>query len=179
MDCRGRKRRCTLPTRAKGRASTPTGRLRYTKPMPGSDWCPRRQPRRNRRGTMIQPQPTHEPIRFGGTTLGRHRHACAFFNSPEEEDALLLPFLREGLERGERGFCIVDPNGRADYANRLGGAGIPVMELEERGQLELRNWDDAYLRGGHFSQDAMLSLIQEVLDGGRAKGYPLTRLVAH
>ncbi len=128
---------------------------------------------------MIQPQPTHEPIRFGGTTLGRHRHACAFFNSPEEEDALLLPFLREGLERGERGFCIVDPNGRSEYATRLGGAGIPVPALEERGQLELRGWDNAYLRGGHFSQDAMLALIQEVLDGGRAKGYPLTRLVAH
>src|ERR1041384_8289725 len=46
----------------------------------------------NRRGNM-QPEPIHEPIRFGGTTLGHHRHACAFFNSPEEEDALLLPFL--------------------------------------------------------------------------------------
>ena len=47
------------------------------------------------------------------------------------------------------------------------------------GQLEVKAWQDAYLRGGRFDQDAMLELIQEVLDGGQAQGYPLTRLVAN
>jgi hypothetical protein len=128
---------------------------------------------------MSERQATDQPIDFGGMTLGRHRHACAFFNSAEEEDALLLPFLKAGFEHGQRGFCIVDPKGHDAYAARLGRADIPVTELEDRGQLELRDWDDAYLRGGHFSQEAMLALIQEVLKGGRSKGFPLTRLVAH
>jgi hypothetical protein len=128
---------------------------------------------------MTKPQSTDEPVRLGGMTLGAHRHACAFFNNAEEEDAILLPFLKDGLDRGERGFCIVDPHGRDDYAERLGKAGVSASAFEERGQLELRNWDDAYLRGGHFSQDAMLALIQEVLESGPSKGYPLTRLIAH
>jgi hypothetical protein len=80
-----------------------------------------------------------EPIRFGGMAMGGHRHACAFFNSAEEEDALLLPFLKEGLDRGERGFCIVDPKGRDDYRTRLGAVGIPAGTLENDGQLELRD----------------------------------------
>lgn len=40
-------------------------------------------------------------------------------------------------------------------------------------------WDEAYLRGGHFDQDAMLALIEDVLQRGPGDGYPLTRLVAH
>jgi MEDS: MEthanogen/methylotroph, DcmR Sensory domain len=49
----------------------------------------------------------------------------------------------------------------------------------DRGQLELRRWQDAYLRGDRFDQDAMLTLIEDVLQSGAAAGYPLTRLVAH
>jgi MEDS: MEthanogen/methylotroph, DcmR Sensory domain len=53
-----------------------------------------------------------------------------------------------------------------------------VAAAEQSGQFELRNWADAYLRDGHFDQDRMLALIQEVLEHGRQR-FPLTRLVAH
>ena len=89
------------------------------------------------------------------------------------------PFVREGLERGEKAFHIVDPGLRADYIARLEAAGIDVSGALDRGQFVLRTWEEAYLREGHFDQDAMLALIQEVLDGAKAAGWPLTRLVAH
>jgi hypothetical protein len=130
-------------------------------------------------GAMSEQQTRDRDVRLGGMTLGVHRHACAFFNSADEEDALLLPFLKDGLDHGDRGFCIIDPKARNEYIGRLNEAGIESAPLEEKGDLELRGWDDAYLRGGHFSQDAMIALIQEVLNTGRERGYPLTRLVAH
>ena len=40
-------------------------------------------------------------------------------------------------------------------------------------------WQDAQLRGERFDQDAMLALIDEVLQAGAAAGYPLTRFLAH
>ena len=128
--------------------------------------------------------PDHEvesspPIRFAGAILDRYRHVCAFFNSPDEEERVMAPFIREGIERGEKAFHIVDPAGRADYVRRLAGAGLPVDELLETGQLELRTWDEAYLRGGHFDQDRMLELIEQVLTEAARQGFPLTRLVAH
>jgi hypothetical protein len=43
----------------------------------------------------------------------------------------------------------------------------------------VRAWEDAYLRQGHFDQDAMLVLIEEVLNNGKIQGFPLTRLVAN
>jgi hypothetical protein len=120
-----------------------------------------------------------QPIRFAGSVLGAQRHVCAFFHSPDEEYRVLLPFIQEGFERGEKAFHIVDPALREEHLQRLASAGIDVAAAEQRGQFELRNWADAYLRDGHFDQDRMLALIQEVLAGGRRQGFPLTRLVAH
>jgi hypothetical protein len=120
-----------------------------------------------------------QPIRFAGSVLDQYRHVCAFFDSADQEHRIMNPFVREGLERGEKAFHIVDPALRADYVARLEEAGIDAAGGIASGQFELRNWEEAYLREGHFDQDAMLGLIQEVLDGGKAAGWPLTRLVAH
>jgi hypothetical protein len=120
-----------------------------------------------------------QPIRFAGSVLGEKRHVCAFFHNPGEEYRILLPFIKEGFERGEKAFHIVDPKLRAEHGLRLTSAGIDVSAAEGSGQFELRNWADAYLRDGHFDQDRMLALIEEVLDGGMQQGFPLTRLIAH
>lgn len=124
-------------------------------------------------------QASDRPISFAGGTLDRYRHVCAFFDSFDEELRVLLPFVREGLDRGERAFHIVDPDLREDYHRHLGEAGIPVAAAEQRGQFQIRTWDDAYLRQGHFDQNAMLELIEDVLQAGPRDGFPLTRLVAH
>jgi hypothetical protein len=122
---------------------------------------------------------SNQPIRFAGSVLGAKRHVCAFFHSPDEEYRVLLPFIKEGFERGEKAFHIVDPKLREEHLLRLATAGIDAIAAEQSGQFELRNWADAYLRDGHFDQNRMLALIQEVLEGGRHQGFPLTRLVAH
>jgi hypothetical protein len=120
-----------------------------------------------------------QPIRFAGSVLGAQRHVCAFFHSPDEEYRVLLPYIKEGFERGEKAFHIVDPRLREVHLRRLESAGIDVEAAEKNGQFELRHWADAYLRDGHFDQDRMLALIEEVLESGRQQGFPLTRLVAH
>jgi MEDS: MEthanogen/methylotroph, DcmR Sensory domain len=74
---------------------------------------------------------------------------------------------------------IVDPKLREEHLRRLEYVGINVEAAEKNGQFELRHWADAYLRDGHFDQDSMLALIEEVLESGRQQGFPLTRLVAH
>ncbi|HKN65326.1 MAG TPA: MEDS domain-containing protein [Gemmatimonadaceae bacterium] len=122
----------------------------------------------------------HElPITFAGGRLDRYRHVCAFFDSFDEEARVMGPFIQEGIDRGERAFHIVDPQDRQDYVRRLDARNIDVGGAISRGQFEIRTWNEAYLREGHFDQDAMLSLIEEVLDEGPARGFSLTRLVAH
>src|SRR4029079_11750589 len=120
-----------------------------------------------------------QQVRLAGTALGRSRHVCAFFNSKDEEYRVLLPFISEGIAHGEKAFHIVKDTHRSEHRRRLEQAGIPVDRAEQTGQLEIRRWEDAYLREGRFDQNRMLALIEEVLQGGKAQGYPLTRLVAN
>jgi hypothetical protein len=118
-------------------------------------------------------------VRLAGSVLGRSRHVCAFFHSKEEEYRVLLPFIKEGFDQGDRAFHIVDPQHRPEHLRRLQEVGIDVTEAQRKGQLEVRRWEDAYLQDGHFDQNRMLALLVEVLNQGKAQGFPLTRGVAN
>jgi MEDS: MEthanogen/methylotroph, DcmR Sensory domain len=120
-----------------------------------------------------------EPIRIAGTTLGEYPHICAFFHAPEEEYRVLLPFIKEGFERGEKAFHVVDPKQRDDHVRRIESAGIDMSDVEENGQFELRNWDEVYIRDGHFDQNRLLVLVPAVLEDAKQRGFRLTHLVTH
>lgn len=120
-----------------------------------------------------------EPIPFAGSVLTNYRHVCAFFRSPEEEYKTLLPFVLDGIRRGERAYHVLRSEYRKKHLQRLGSAGIDVTAVQLRRQLEVANVEDTYLRGGQFNADAMLALIDDTLRAGTTLGFPLTRLVAH
>lgn len=118
-------------------------------------------------------------VRLAGRVLPHPPHVCAFFHSKDEEFRALGSFISDGLKRGEKAFHIVDKRTRSDHVSRLGQLGIDVPGSESSGQLEVCAWEDAYLRDGYFDQQRQLKLIEEVLEGGRTQGFPLTRLVAN
>lgn len=120
-----------------------------------------------------------DPIRFAGSELGADCHICGFFRNPEEEYHLLLPFIKEGFERGEKAFHIVDPKLLDEHLRRLNSAGINVTEAEKSGQLELCNWTQVYLQDGYFDQNRMLALWRDVLVAAGQRGFSRTRLVCH
>jgi len=120
-----------------------------------------------------------EPVPFAGSTLGTYRHVCAFFSSPQEEYATLLPFIRDGIDRGERAFHVLPAQYRQEHLDQLRSAGIDVTAAEQSRQLEVATPEEVYLRGGGFSKDAMLATIQEALKTSATLGFPLTRLIAH
>jgi hypothetical protein len=118
-------------------------------------------------------------VRLAGSVLDRSRHVCAFFHDKEEEYRVLLPFIKEGFDQGDRAFHMVDPRHRPEHLRRLQAAGIDVAEAERKGQLEVRRWEDAQFRDGRFDQNRMLALIEEALAEGKAQGFPLTRVLAN
>ncbi len=116
-------------------------------------------------------------IHLAGTTLRQQRHLCAFFHSREEWHRVLGPFVKEGIERGEKAFHVVDPARRVEHLHRLEAAGIDVRSARATGQLEVRGWDETYLRGGRFNQDATLAFLGRVLTEAKDSGFPLTRVI--
>jgi predicted fused transcriptional regulator/phosphomethylpyrimidine kinase len=130
-------------------------------------------------GSIAMNATVNKQVRLAGSVLDRKRHVCAFFNSKEEEYRVLMPFIKEGFDQGDRALHFIDPRNRAEHMRRLKQAGIDVAESERKDQLEIRLWEDAYLQEGHFDQHRQIALIDHLLNHGGARGYPLTRLVAN
>jgi DNA-binding response OmpR family regulator len=117
-------------------------------------------------------------IHVAGGALHGHRHICALFDGDDEEHRVLGSFVKDGVDAGEMSFHIVDPLQRANHLAWLGEEGIDVDATLASGQLEVRAWDQAYLRGDRFEQDAMLALVDQVLRSNEKAGFPTTRLLA-
>ncbi len=117
-------------------------------------------------------------VQFAGSTLGQHRHICAFFNSIDEQHRVLGSFIKDGFDRGDKAFHLVDPEEREEHLSRLAKAGINVQEAMGTGQLEVRPWQDGPLRGGRFDQDTWVASFEKVLQSGPAAGYAQTRFLA-
>jgi MEDS: MEthanogen/methylotroph, DcmR Sensory domain len=125
------------------------------------------------------PLESDRPIRLGSSILGQRRHVCAFFRSRAEEYRVLLPFIQDGFERGEKAVHTVDPERRADHLGRLESAGIATIAARQAGQLEMRSWSDTHLREGRFDQDKTLALFQGIAEEAKQQGFPLIRFITH
>ncbi|AFM20575.1 hypothetical protein Mycch_5971 (plasmid) [Mycolicibacterium chubuense NBB4] len=99
-----------------------------------------------------------------GVSLAAGDHVCAFYPTLAERNEILLPYLKEGLNHGDKCICIVsDDSADSDLDS--------VRCLSQHtGQLEVDHSGDTYLKGGNFSSDRMLkywnSAISQAVDDG-------------
>src|SRR5260370_31484086 len=117
------------------------------------------------------------PISLAGSQLGQARHVCAFFNSDEEEYRVLLPFIKDGFECGDKAIHILSPDQRRDHLQRLAGIGIDSTAVQRSGQFELRSSTETYLQDGRFDQDRMLQSFERMASDNAEGGFPLSRIV--
>src|SRR5262245_32603244 len=89
---------------------------------------------------------SRRPIRLAGSVLRAQRHVCAFFRNPDEQYRILLPFIMEGFECGDRAFHVVDRKLREEHLRRLESSGIAVTATQHRHQLEVTTVEKTFLR---------------------------------
>ena len=114
-----------------------------------------------------------------GALLGARAHVCAFFRDTNEEDRALLPFIKSGLDAGEKIVHTIDPARRADHLGRFAAAGIDFASAHSHGQFDLHAWTDTHLRGGKFEPDTTLALFSQMRLSALRQGFPLTRFITH
>lgn len=117
------------------------------------------------------------PIPFAGSLLDEARHVCAFFNSEEEEYRVLLPFIKEGFERGDKAVHVVNPDKRDYHLRQLASAGIDPAAASQAGQFDLKINTEAYLREGRFDPDRMLEVFEGLVTENSKGPYPVSRIV--
>jgi hypothetical protein len=116
------------------------------------------------------------PMSLAGSQLREVRHVCAFFSNDEDEYRALLPFIREGFACGDKAVHVVNPEQRREHLRRLTEVGIDTHAVQQSGQLEIHNNQEAYLRDGRFDPDRMLAAFEKMASGNVA-GFPLSRIV--
>jgi len=117
------------------------------------------------------------PISLAGSQLGELRHICAFFSNDDEEYRVLLPFIKDGFEVGDKAVHVINPEQRREHLQRLAKVGIDASALQQSGQLEIQNNTEIYLRDGYFDQNRMLEAFEKIASGNAAGGFPLSRIV--
>jgi MEDS: MEthanogen/methylotroph, DcmR Sensory domain len=117
------------------------------------------------------------PIPFAGSHLGTVRHVCAFFNNDEEEYRVLLPFIQDGFKCGDKAIHVVNPDQRHNHLQRLAAAGVDTEQAFRSGQFDLLSNTEAYLQDGHFDQDRMLAVFEQLASGNGSTSFPLSRIV--
>ena len=117
----------------------------------------------------------HKSTRLAGATVPCPCHACAFFSSKDEEYRVMLPFMAEGFEAGDRLVNIIDPRDRDERVSRLKSAGVDVESAEKCGQIEMLPWERAHITEGRFDQHVMLAGLEQQEASGRDR-FPAMRL---
>lgn len=84
---------------------------------------------------------------------GPHQHLCSIYETPEERFAVAIPFIRIGLERGEKCIYIADDGAEAAVRQAMHAAGIDVEREIADQKLVLKKKEVAYLKSGSFDPE--------------------------
>ena len=82
--------------------------------------------------------------------LGPHDHLCSIYESPQEHYAVAIPFIRIGLDRGEKCIYIADDGMVGDVRQAMQSEGIDVDRAIASNALVLATKEQAYLEHGSF-----------------------------
>ncbi|HEX8865210.1 MAG TPA: MEDS domain-containing protein [Lentzea sp.] len=96
---------------------------------------------------------------FDGVLLDLHSHVCVFHHGPAERDDLLIPFLSDGLRRGEA--CQYFTVGDEGAAERKLGGPHPRLQVDEA--------EGQYRRDDALDSNALLAGLDE---WARGEGVP-------
>ncbi len=105
------------------------------------------------------------------TRLGPGDHVCLVYERPEEQVVTMVPYVRQGLERGERCVYVVDEHSVDDVATVLEAHGVEVEREQARGALVFLTQRESFLRGGRFEPEAMVAYFRQVEHESLAAGF--------
>lgn len=105
-----------------------------------------------------------------------HDHLCLIYKNKKEQFATVVPFMRIGLERGEKCVYVADENTANDVMEAMRAGGIDVNAARKKGSLAIITKKDAYLRHGYFDPDEMIKFLEESTVMAKKEGYMALRV---
>jgi signal transduction histidine kinase len=108
--------------------------------------------------------------------IGPHDHLCAIYESAEEYDAVSIPFIRIGLDRGEKCIYISDDGTQAAVRGAMAAGGIDVERAIASDSLIIETKAATYLKHGSFDPAWMFTFWEEATAEAMRQGFPSLRV---
>jgi hypothetical protein len=102
-------------------------------------------------------------------------HYCGIYRTDDDHRALVVDFVRLGIERNEKMFYILNIHTAEQLTRVLAEAGIDAAPLIDSGQLMMVTAKDAYLKERQFDPDKMIALLGDETEKALSEGYAALR----
>lgn len=104
-----------------------------------------------------------------------HDHFAIIYENQADQLDFIVPYLRLGMERGEKSVFIVDDNSPDTVIAAMERHGIDVDAATATGALAIVSKYDAYLRNGDFDPDWMIGYLAEAVEDAKKQGFRAVR----
>jgi signal transduction histidine kinase len=108
-------------------------------------------------------------------TCATHDHLALIYDNQDEQLDIVVPFLRIGLEHGEKAMYIHDDNSAAAVIAAMERHGIDVAAAKASGALVIITKRDAYLKNGEFDPEWMIAFLAEAVENAKSEGFRAVR----
>jgi hypothetical protein len=98
-------------------------------------------------------------------------HICVFYRDEEQLRQMLVPYIADGLRKGERCFCAQGAHFSKQLVYDLKFLGIDADTAIKHGTLEIHTEDEAYFPNKRFEPWAMMDMLLLSIDDAIARGY--------
>lgn len=105
------------------------------------------------------------------SSLQIHSHTCSFYESREQQKQQFVPFLRLGLELGEKCVYFINENDEDFVIKAMQDGGFDLQPRLASGQFQIVHTDNAHLKGGRFSEDKMLAYWNQSIEMASKAGF--------
>ena len=115
------------------------------------------------------------PLLTAPEQLTPHDHLCSIYESQEEHFAVAIPFIRIGLDRGEKCIYVADDGTETVVRDAMNAEGIDVERAISTGSLVLETKEAAYMKRGSFDPEWMFTFWAEATAEAMGQGFSALR----
>jgi len=125
----------------------------------------------------VEMNATHDtPLLTALGQMAPHDHLCSIYDSSEEHFAVAIPFIRIGLERGEKCIYIADDGTEAVVRDAMHAERIDVERAIETDSLVLEKKEATYLKHGSFDPEWMFTFWADATAEAMSQGFSALRV---
>src|SRR5258705_5556748 len=107
--------------------------------------------------------------------LAPHDHLCSIYESQAEHFAVAIPFIRIGLDRGEKCVYIADDGTEENVREAMHAEGIDVERAVASRALVLTTKEQTYVKRGSFDPDWMFTFWKGATASAMREGFSVLR----